>query len=253
MFRVNFNENHDERGRFAEGPGGGGNFIGFKPGEDFPGMSKTIDHIVGDNKELSDALQRAAFKDDLESDPYNRKAIALKEYTSNGYSDINRRLCDPTDVAENDYNKVSHTTYNGEKLDNTIATIDKAFEGSEIKDNLTTYRGVKDSILVSNPDLMQALDTPGSVFESPCYSSTSILPFKAEPFAEGYNGRILRMELPAGTKALYVAGISEIPGEHEVLVNRGTKYVVGETTKENIRSLNGSVYLKKVTTVRAIV
>jgi hypothetical protein len=115
---------------------------------------------------------------------------------------------------------------------------------------------------------MDALDTPGSEIEFPCFSSTSALPFMANNFASGYNGRLLELQLPTGTKALFIAGESGLPKEFEILVNRGTKFEVVETRYTDIISPNKGTLLDdkskhtsekrpvtrvKITTIKAIV
>jgi hypothetical protein len=223
----------------AGGGGAGKNYKGFKVNEDFGygnKISPNIDPLTGEIKDpnLGPALNRAA--EPLKTaDPDDLKA--LEAYTSVSFFNINEGLVsgDLTDDAKN-----------------KIEKIDNCFKDAALQDDLVAFRGVKDSIIVDNPDLKEALDTPGSVIEMPCYTSSSILPYAAERFVEGYNGRMLEMKLPSGTKALYVPSVSTIAGEFELLVDRGTKFSVGATRKENIRSPNGSVKLVTVTTVEAI-
>lgn len=133
------------------------------------------------------------------------------------------------------------------------------FSEANLQEPLVTYRGLKDDIIVKNPELRDALDTPGSQIEFPCFSSTSALPFMANNFAVGYNGRLLELQLPTGTKALFIAEESGLPNEFEILVNRGTKFEVVETRHTDIIPPNNGSYVNrstkrvKITTIKAIV
>lgn len=141
------------------------------------------------------------------------------------------------------------------KAEKDISKLDKIFRSANLPENITTFRGMKDEILVSNPDLRDALDTPGSQLNFSCFTSSSILPFVAENFASGYSGRILEIQLPKGSKAIYIAGVSLSPSEFEVLINRDTKYeVVGTKTTKIINPYkeHNDRYIK-VTTLRAII
>ena len=80
---------------------------------------------------------------------------------------------------------------------------------------------------------------------------------KINDFAEGYNGRLVKLQLPIGTKAIYISGKGPfgLANEFEILINRNTKFEVIETTYTEIKGpKNFSIGPKrtKVTTLKAI-
>jgi len=143
-----------------------------------------------------------------------------------------------------------------------IEKLDKLFTNSDLSEPLVTYRGISNKTLSKYPELVNALDTPGSEIEFPCFSSTSALPFMANNFTTDENGRmgrLLELQLPSGTKALFIAEESVLPNEFEILVNRGTKFKVVETRYTDIIPPNNGSYKDrsakhvKITTIKAIV
>jgi hypothetical protein len=143
-----------------------------------------------------------------------------------------------------------------------IEKLDKLFTNSDLSEPLVTYRGISNKTLSKYPELVNALDTPGSEIEFPCFSSTSVLPFMANNFTTDENGRmgrLLELQLPSGTKALFIAEESGLPNEFEILVNRGTKFKVVETRYTDIIPPNNGSYNDrsakhvKITTIKAIV
>lgn len=215
-------------------------FIGFKPDHDFSGKNIEID------PKIQTSLDRAASP--LKTmDSEERQA--LKGYTGVAYKTINdylsRGLKDAPDYI------IEETKQNIDKLD-------KIFSHAELKEPLIVYRGIKDSIIVDNPELREALDTPGSEVQFPCFTSSSAMPYVANNFAEGYNGRLVKLQLPIGTKAIYISGKGPfgLANEFEILINRNTKFEVIETTYTEIKvpkNFSNGPKRTKVTTLKAIV
>ena len=220
-------------------------FIGFKSDHDFSSPQD-----IEANKQIQASLNKAA--DPLKKfKPEDRRI--LRQYSVNSYVDVNQYLNGTLGKeVDQDSSILRHA-----KED--VVALDKLFSEANLQEPLVTYRGLKDDIIVKNPELRDALDTPGSEIEFPCFSSTSALPFMANNFAEGYNGRLLELQLPTGTKALFIAEESGLPNEFEILVNRGTKFKVVETRYTNIIPPNNGSYKDrsakhvKITTIKAIV
>ena len=218
------------------------NFIGFKADHDF---SSKQDREA--NMKVQAALDKAALP--LKSFSSEDKN-ALRGYTGHNFEQINDYLSGS--MEKNDPNN----TIMMQDSKELVTEIDKLFDNAELQDPLITYRGVKDDIMVRYPELRDALDTPGSQVQFPCFTSTSALPFQANRFAEGYSGRLLELQLPKGTKALFIAEESGVPQEMEVLVNRGIKFEVGETKYTDVvtpEKGKKTVNRIKVTTIKAIV
>jgi len=220
-------------------------FIGFKSDHDFSSPQD-----IEANKRIQASLDKAAeplkkFK------PEDRRI--LKQYSVNSYIDVNQYLNGTLEKeVDQDSSILRH-------VKEDVDALDKLFSEANLQEPLVTYRGLKDDIIVKNPELRDALDTPGSQIEFPCFSSTSALPFMANNFAVGYNGRLLELQLPTGTKALFIAEESGLPNEFEILVNRGTKFEVVETRHTDIIPPNNGSYVNrstkrvKITTIKAIV
>lgn len=238
-------EPEQEKSNTSDSKSASETFIGFKADHDFSSPQD-----VETNKRIQASLDKAAeplkqFK------PEDRRI--LKQYSSNSYVDVNQYLNGSLEKElDQDSSILQH-------VKEDIAALDKLFIDANLQEPLVTYRGLKDDIMVKNPELRDALDTPGSEIEFPCFSSTSALPFMANNFAEGYNGRLLELQLPTGTKALFIAEESGLPNEFEILVNRGTKFKVVETRYTNIIPPNNGSYKNrsakhvKITTIKAIV
>lgn len=215
-------------------------YIGFK-------VSHNFDYKEKQDREFNATVQAAL---DRAAEPLKKfsseEKFALRAYTGSTFKTINEYL-------NSNENLNDASDYIIEDAKKNVYEIDKLFSNATLKDNLIAFRGIKDDIMVKNPDLREALDNPGSEIEFKCYSSSSALPFQAAQFAEGYNGRLVELKLPKGTKALFIAEESVIPNEFEILVNRGTKFKVGESRTEKIIPVNGKAFNMKVTTLEALI
>lgn len=256
FYKFNANCSDEEKGD-KEGPGScGGNtskeiqeFIGFKLDDTFNNDIATKVTRPELIKYINPRLQREldSLITNLNIITTPSEKIALQKYTNYGYANINEYL------SNNKMESFDNETISKVKKD--INKLDNIFKSSELPNNIITYRGISDDIIVNNPDLKDALDTPGSEIIFKCFTSSSILPFVAENFASGYSSQMLEIQLPKGSKAIYLAGVSLSPSEFEVLINRDTKYQVIETKivkianpykKNNERNI-------KVTTLKAII
>lgn len=236
----NFNECHDEQGRFCSGSGSsgsGGNYVGFEPNYDFTQHDLKLTDLPPDIRNAYDKIS-------LDIDNTDSEELALiSKYTGYGNERINRRLAYGKNFKEV-YNKRYPVPISDEEISDTdedIKRLDNMFnkDVATLQDNIIVYRGINEQTLNRHPDLNKALRTVGSEIEMKPFSSTSIIPFVATTFSYD-SGTIMKIKVPAGTKALGLDKISGIKGEYEVLLNRGTKIrVTGEQILETYVKTNG--------------
>ena len=128
---------------------------------------------------------------------------AISDYTRFAYTPINSYLRGD----ENLYHKKDE-----EKLKEKIKIIDSCFNGSLSK-NIIAYRAMKFNENFKKPK-------EGDIIENKGYSSTSINP----EYIHESLGRIIRLKVKKGTKALYIdENSSNITGERELLFPRNMK------------------------------
>jgi hypothetical protein len=159
--------------------------------------------------------------------PAGAPKTALKYYTSNaGYSAMNGHL----------------RKNKGKKGDTgaakSVADADKAFEASPLTEPITTLRGVR-----GNAEVFGALWTSrrdqnwtGAEFLDHGYSSSSVQMGTARAFAgaPGPNAVVMRLHMPAGTRAINLGQGSQYPGEAEILLNRGARFrIVADNGYQN--------------------
>lgn len=72
----------------------------------------------------------------------------------------------------------------------------------------------------------------GSVQTDPAYLSTAL---GSEPTFNPTKPAVLHLEVPAGTPAMYMDGVSKYPSERELLLGRGLSYQVDRVERQNGR------------------
>jgi len=255
------NPEEQEKSNTSDSKSASETFIGFKADHDFSSKKSEIlktpraKLVSLIDPELDNKLNNLS--EQAKTLSKSEKHI-LSEYTLNEYININEFLTkkikkhipnpEELDILYEDA-ILEQTKENVEKLDNI-------FKNVSLPENIVSYRGLRDDILVENRELMEALDTPGSEVSFDCFSSSSVMPFVASNFATGYNGRLIELRLPKGSKALYIAKVSMSPSEYELLINRGTKFKVLESKTVEIMNPykeNNDKTEFKVTTLQAIV
>lgn len=128
---------------------------------------------------------------------------AISDYTRFAYTPINSYLRGDKNL----YHKEDE-----EKLKEIVKIIDSCFNGS-LNKNIVTYRAMRFNENFKKPK-------EGDIIENKGYSSTSINP---ESIHESL-GRIVRLKVKKGTKALYIdENTSNITGEKELLFPRNMK------------------------------
>jgi hypothetical protein len=207
---IKFNPNHDEKGQFSSGPGGSSSAV--------DDLNKWNDAELAKFNSVND--QESYLLDNILSQ--RMQGFTGKEYyksvndyqTLLGYT-INEALRDPQ--------------ISTEQVKYLIAGLDAAIDSAPplLKDTVV-YRGVKGNGL----DFFESLK-PGNVYTDKGFSSTSLDSSIATKFATSgsmYQGIVLRMKLPAGTKGLYptsVTGLTSLSSrESEFLLPRNSSFKV---------------------------
>ena len=255
------NPEEQEKSNTSDSKSASETFIGFKADHDFSSKKSEIlktpraKLVSLIDPELDNKLNNLS--EQAKTLSKSEKHI-LSEYSLNEYININEFLT----------KKIKKHIPNTEELDilyedaileqakENVEKLDNIFKDVSLPENIVSYRGLRDDILVENRELMEALDTPGSEVSFDCFSSSSVMPFVASNFATGYNGRLIELRLPKGSKALYIAEVSMSPSEYELLINRGTKFKVLESKTVKIMNPykeNNDKTKFKVTTLQAIV
>lgn len=168
----------------------------------------------------------------------------------------NKRLTNKEEDAILTYTTSKHLSINGglrkgnlSKEDAaTVEQLDSALSKSRLKKETTLYENQKLYRAASIPEVNAALNSGKAVgfeFTEKGYSSTTTNKDIARNFQRDPNSRLFTIKAKPGTKAASVSELSNLSGEDEVLIGRGTKYrVTGvEKVKERIpfRDLKGKV------------
>ena len=117
-----------------------------------------------------------------------------------------------------------------------IVHLDNVFHGkkSVLKEGMVVYRGLGGSVGANVEELRKKGSISGTVLKDKGFVSTSAGPTAAAWFG----GSVLRVKLPQGTSAIHVNSHGGLhPSELEILLQRGTKFMVTGSTK--IKSAHG--------------
>lgn len=135
----------------------------------------------------------------------------------------------------------------------TTRNLDSAIQKSTLSTNVTVLRGIN-----PNPDRsplptreneesgrMEFLsDYTGMEFSDSGFISTTFSKDIANDFVIPGHAIVFEIDVPRGSKALYVSGIKEYSGkdnEHELLLPRNTKFsVIGDSTSNGTRTIKVS-------------
>ncbi|MBM7491916.1 hypothetical protein JOD64_003138 [Micromonospora luteifusca] len=95
-------------------------------------------------------------------------------------------------------------------------------------DESMNLRPVPENVMVTRETGLNAFncdpaDLVGSTQHEPAYLSTALGP---DPDFAPHKPVVLHLEVPAGTPAMYVDGVSDFPAERELLLGRGQTYVI---------------------------
>ena len=132
----------------------------------------------------------------------------LRGYTGSGFIDVNKFLRGVGSVAD------PKTTQN------VIKGIDQAFDAVPPLDRpIKVYRGL-DKTAFEKLNLY-----PGDEFRDDGFTSTALTKYDA------FSGVKMEIRVPAGARAIYVDPISINRGEHELIIDRSSKYRVLEVER----------------------
>lgn len=148
------------------------------------------------------------------------EARAIREYTGDAYTPMNKALRGPANSGSPKTRKL-------------IDDLDKAMTRQMVPEPVIVHRGVDDGFTkangvdLSSPEEMEGM--VGRVLRDKAYMSTSV----GRNAAFSYNPVALAIRVPAGHNALNVEGLTQFPGERELILRRDTTYIVHSVYKSN--------------------
>ncbi|WP_219470835.1 phage minor capsid protein [Nonomuraea rhizosphaerae] len=150
----------------------------------------------------------------------NDELRAIEAYTGSAYTSMNSALRGPPRSGRPETRKL-------------IDDLDKAMTRQSVPEPVIVHRGVDDGFTKANgvdlgsDEEMEGM--VGRVLRDKAYMSTSV----GRQAAFHLNDIALAVRVPAGHPALNVEGLTSNPGERELLLRRGTTYVVHSVYKVN--------------------
>lgn len=148
---------------------------------------------------------------------------AVDDYTGTDFRVINNHL-----RGQKLFGKVpkpSHKLLSGKTIKQTVAELDSAMAKSVIPEDVILYRGLRDVSFAA-----------GDVFVDPAYLSTTLDREIAEKsFAYGEGGKVLEIEVPAGSRGVYASGVAG-GAEQEVTLPRGSTLHVISVDGNRVRA-----------------
>lgn len=162
--------------------------------------------------------------------PQEEKVI--KDYTHNGFNDINRFLYAPEC---NSYNAMEKKRIQ-EKIDILTDCLDKKL----LEQQGIFYRGMDSGTAVFGSaifkmSLQELRDKyEGSIYVNKGFSSMSFSKKVAEGFSGKYGGILLEARIPKGARAFCVGSVGTFGAlEGEILLQRGTSYKIDKIDFKN--------------------
>ncbi|MER6354553.1 ADP-ribosyltransferase, partial [Streptomyces sp. NPDC001634] len=130
----------------------------------------------------------------------------LVTYTGSAYTPINNHL--------------RYGTHASESTLRTIKEMDQVMGARPVPEDIMVVRGTG----IDHLNLKSPLDMRGGVYDDPAYTSTALGKTPPPPF----DAKPVRMHLrvPKGTPALWLESLTQVKGERELLLARGTEYKV---------------------------
>ena len=216
--RYDPDQPRDEDGKFGSGGGGGG-------GEDKKntiGTNESKVEIDPDLEEMAGTVEYAATAEDVLNEEQGDYIAtldgfthsALGSYTGNAHANINKQLRGapppppPADIRP--------------RLERQAQRIDGAIRGAPpLEEGIIVYRGIGSRA----EDSFQSAPV-GATFTDNGIVSTSLNLGTADAFTGAKTDTLLKVRVPAGSKALTVGKITANPGEFEVLLPTKTAFTV---------------------------
>ncbi|WP_223737292.1 ADP-ribosyltransferase, partial [Streptomyces purpurogeneiscleroticus] len=203
-------------------PGGGaGEPFEYKPhvsADDFDQLTDAEKHAVA-QAELAHGTNPApsvsdeaglrygnAYWDDFMDQVPPSSKESLVTYTGSAYTQINGHLRFGDDVPDS----ITHT----------IDEMDKVMGARPVPENIMVVRGTE----IGHLNLDSPLDMEGRVFDDKAYTSTALGKKPPPPFDQ--KSVYMHLRVPQGTPALWLEHITQVKGERELLLARGSEYKV---------------------------
>jgi len=119
------------------------------------------------------------------------------------------------------------------EIANSVQQIDHALQSG----------AAQEKVMVLRETGLGAFDRPvgelrGSIQGDPAYLSTAL---GSDPAFNPAAPAVLHLEVPAGTPAMYMEGLSQFPSERELLLGRGLQYQVGSSRRTMATRARASV------------
>ncbi|EJP82948.1 ADP-ribosyltransferase [Bacillus cereus] len=182
-------------------------------------LKKSLD-FKNDSEGKGDSWGKKNYKEWSESLTADQRKD-LNDYGARGYSEINKYLRE-------------EGTGNIE-LEKKINNISEALQKNPIPENITVYRycGMKEFGYEISDPLPSVKDFEkqflNTIKEEKGYMSTSL---SSDATSFGARKIILRLQVPKGSSGAYVAGLDGFkPAEKEVLLDKGSKYLINKVTE----------------------
>ena len=166
---------------------------------------------------------------------YNQKPLssaetgAINQYRDNGYVRVNKSLRgEGVELSEEEKQ--------------TIKTLDKLIDNSELANDITLYRGLSAKNALHYINYLKSLDV-GEVFEEEAFTSSSLTKTTASKFSKLYNSAnniTLKIYASKGQKALSMQNLGDesnqemYKDEYEFLLPRKQKFQVVESNDNEI-------------------
>ncbi|WP_406311088.1 ADP-ribosyltransferase [Streptomyces thermoviolaceus] len=147
----------------------------------------------------------AVWKDFIDSLPAEKKA-GLVTYTGAAYDPINNHLRYGTEAPQH--------------ILDTIKSMDEVMDSYPVPEDIMVVRGTG----IDHLKLESPLEMQGGVFDDLAYTSTAIGKTPPEPF--NHKPVWLHLRVPKGTPALWLEPLTQVKGERELLLARGSAYKV---------------------------
>ncbi|MER6075051.1 ADP-ribosyltransferase, partial [Streptomyces sp. NPDC001817] len=213
-------------GTDVPGHGGAGEPFEYKPHmskADFDALSDADKHKVAEaelahgtnnaprvSNEAGLAYGDAYWRDFMKSLDHDTRS-GLVTYSGSAYDPINDHLRYDKDVPQH--------------ILDTIKNMDEIMGARPVPEDIMVVRGTGvGHVEVDGHPIESPLDMIGGTFDDPAFTSTALgksppRPFDAKPVW-------MHLRVPKDTPALWLEPISQVPGERELLLARGTEYRV---------------------------
>lgn len=188
-----------------------------------PDLSKDIPKVVEKRPKYN--------TDNIESVARGKRTGDIAEDWGGWYDDLSAEELETLkNYSMTGYQSINDSLREGKTPDYRVTTIDAALERGRLKEQ-TVYRGVK-----LDPETRAVFERSiGTVISDPAFVSTSRDKHQAESFL-GVIGTernvLMEIKVPNGAKGAYMAPISEIRSEEEVLLPRNTLLRVTDVTTD---------------------